>query len=307
MTESAYISPSPHAHKQPADQPIVIAAFYHFFDFPDFAERREEILAAMQVHHIKGSLLITSEGFNSTLSGTRRDVDQFLRYLATQISKSEFEWKESYAQFQPFGKARVRLKKETISCGEECPPNKRGTYLNAQEWNELLRHNDVVILDTRNDYEVNLGTFKGAIDPQITNFKQLPQWTRDHAELFKGKKIATFCTGGIRCEKFTAWMNHNGFEDVYHLKGGILQYFEDMPKEDSLWEGECFVFDERIAVDHELNPSQTATLCAFCDHALTAEDQASPLYVKGSSCPHCHGAPEFAHDRPPTRKGRTRF
>ncbi|OYW79077.1 MAG: hypothetical protein B7Z26_08675, partial [Asticcacaulis sp. 32-58-5] len=195
------------------------------------------------------------------------------------------------------------------SLGEPVSMTRFGQYVEPKDWNTLIRGNDVVILDTRNDYEVNLGTFKGAVDPAIPTFKYLPQWVRDNTESLKGKKIATFCTGGIRCEKFTSWMIDNGFDDVYHLKGGILQYFEDVPAEETLWDGECFVFDERIAVDHNLQPSQSAALCLFCDHALTSEDQQHPHFVEGVSCPHCHGDPAYQHDRPSTkpRRGRVKF
>jgi UPF0176 protein len=301
----------PDSHSQPvAEDAFVIAAFYHFFDFADFEAMQAPLLERLQALGIKGSLLITREGVNSTMSGTREAIDAFLTYLQTELIGEPIVWKESYAPLQPFGKARVRLKKETISLGEPVALDKRGTYVEPKDWNQLIRGNDVVILDTRNDYEVNLGTFKGAVDPQIPTFKYLPAWVRENADALKGKKIATFCTGGIRCEKFTAWMTQEGFDEVYHLKGGILQYFEDVPPEESLWDGECFVFDERIAVDHALQPSKTATLCGYCDHALTAEDQAEPTYVKGVSCPHCHGDAAYQHDRPATnapRKGRVRF
>lgn len=292
------------------ETPFVIAAFYHFFDFPHFEEMQAPLLQRLKDLGIKGSLLITAEGVNSTMSGTREAIDSFLNYLQEELIGVKISWKESYAAFQPFGKARVRLKKETIGLGEPVSMKKFGTYVEPKDWNALIRGNDVVIIDTRNDYEVNLGTFAGAIDPNIPNFKHLPQWTRDNAEALKGKKLATFCTGGIRCEKFTSWLIDNGHDDVYHLKGGILQYFEDVPESESLWQGECFVFDERIAVDHNLQPSKTAALCLHCDHALTEDDQNQPTYVKGVSCPHCHGEAGFAHDRPPTAKshqGRTKF
>ncbi|MDI7774450.1 rhodanese-related sulfurtransferase [Asticcacaulis sp. EMRT-3] len=287
---------------------FVIAAFYHFFDFPDFEAMQAPLLARLQDAGIKGSLLITREGVNSTLSGTRKAIDGFLGWLQDEVVGAPIRWKESYADFQPFGKARVRLKKETISLGEPVSMRRFGQYVDPADWNALIQRDDVVIVDTRNDYEVNLGTFRGAIDPDIPNFKHLPQWTHDHADALKGRKIATFCTGGIRCEKYTAWLIDQGFEEVYHLKGGILQYLEDVKPEDSLWQGECFVFDERIAVDHQLQPSRTATLCLHCDHALTAEDQAHPAYVQGQSCPHCLGAPLHAHNAPKKHPaGRTKF
>lgn len=294
----------------PEFSPFVIAAFYHFFDFPQFEAMRAPMLERMQAAGIKGSVLITREGLNSTLSGTRAAVDGFLGWLEAEVTHGPIRRKESFAATQPFGKARVRLKKETISLGEPVSMKRFGAYVAPSDWNALISRDDVVIIDTRNDYEVNLGTFKGAVDPGIGNFKQLPQWTRDHAETLRGKTVATFCTGGIRCEKYTSWLIDQGIEDVHHLEGGILQYLEDVPLAESLWQGECFVFDERIAVDHALQPSQTATLCLYCDHTLTPEDLASPAYVPGASCPHCHGASEHAHDRPKTRRafpGRTKF
>lgn len=286
---------------------FVIAAFYHFFDFPDFEAARAPLLARLDALGIKGSLLITREGVNSTLSGTREAMDSFLTWLQQEVIGAAIQWKESYADFQPFGKARVRLKKETISLGEPVSMRRFGHYVEPDDWNDLIRRDDVILIDTRNDYEVNLGTFTGAIDPGIPDFKRLPQWTRDNAEALKGKKVATFCTGGIRCEKYTSWLLDQGFEDVYHLRGGILQYLEDVPPDQSLWQGECFVFDERIAVDHHLRPSETAVLCLHCDHALTAGDQLHPAYVKGQSCPHCQGAPLHAHNQPKRHTGRTKF
>lgn len=289
--------------------PVVIAAFYHFFDFPYFEEMRLPLYDRLNDLGIKGSLLITAEGVNSTMAGTREAIDSFLGYLQNELVGAPITWKKSYADYQPFGKLRVRLKKETIGIGEPVSMKRFGQYVEPRDWNALITRNDVVIIDTRNDYEVNLGTFEKAIDPNIPNFKHLPQWTRDNAERLKGKKVATFCTGGIRCEKYTSWLIDQGIEYVYHLRGGILQYFEDVPSEQSLWQGECFVFDERIAVDHNLQPSQTAVLCLHCDHALTAEDQQQPSYIKGISCPHCEGNVAHSHDRPPTqrRPGRIKF
>ena len=293
------------AHSQTQAHDMVIAAFYHFFDFKDFAAFQPVLLTRMQALGIKGSILITSEGINSTLSGTRAAVDEFMHYLQSDIVFGPIQWKESIAAYQPFGKARVRLKKETISLGEPAPLDRRGIYVKPQDWNDLISQPDVISIDTRNDYEVNLGTFEGAIDPRIGDFKKLPAWVRENQETLKNKKIATFCTGGIRCEKFTAWMKAEGFDEVYHLEGGILQYLEDIPESESLWQGECFVFDERIAVDHRLRPSQTAKLCAWCDHTLTEADQDHPSYKPGRACPHCDGKDDHRHDRPATASDRT--
>ena len=288
----------------------VIAAFYHFFAFPQFEALQAPLLERMKSLNIKGSLLITREGVNSTISGKRDEIDQFLGYLQDEVVGGPIRWKESEAEFQPFGKARVRLKKETISLGEPVSMKGFGQYVRPEDWNALITRDDVVMIDTRNDYEVNLGSFPTAFDPKIGNFKQLPAWSRQHLAEFSGKKVATFCTGGIRCEKYTSWLIDQGVEEVYHLQGGILQYLEDVPRAESLWQGECFVFDERIAVDHDLKPSRTAVLCKHCDHTLTPEDQASAAFVQGVSCPHCHGDARYAHDTPPAAgkyAGRTKF
>ncbi|MEI7670087.1 MAG: rhodanese-related sulfurtransferase, partial [Pseudomonadota bacterium] len=266
---------------------FVIATFYHFFDFHSFEQMQDELKSRMGDLGIKGMLLITSEGINSTISGKRAAIDEFLSYLKNDLAKGEFEHKESLCDVQPFKRARVKIKKETISIGEDLSLAKRGKYLNSSEWNNLLDDKDTIIIDTRNNYEVHLGTFEGAINPNIRNFKQLPAFMRENLADAKHKKIATFCTGGIRCEKFTSWLLKEGFNDVYHLKGGILKYFEEMPQENSKWNGECYVFDERIAVDHNLAPSKTVSLCMKCDHTLTFEEQLHKDYEKGVSCQYC--------------------
>ncbi|MFW0778002.1 MAG: rhodanese-related sulfurtransferase [Rickettsiales bacterium] len=266
---------------------FVVATFYHFFDFADYASKREPLLDLFAKHNIKGSLLIADEGFNGTISGTREDIDVALAYLKDEIAHGEFEHKESFHNVQPFKRCKVRLKKETISLREHCPPELRGEYVEPKDWNALIADPDTIVLDTRNTYETYLGTFERAIDPQIRNFRDLPEYIRSELSDKKDKKIATFCTGGIRCEKLTSWMKDQGFEKVYHLKGGILKYFEDVPTKDSMWNGECYVFDERIAVDQELNPSTDATSCQPCGHTLTAKDRADERYQENVSCPYC--------------------
>lgn len=263
----------------------IVAAFYHFFDFSDYAGHRAELLDLLKRQQIKGSILIAAEGFNGTISGTRESIDAVLAHLATL--GGPFEHKESLHEAQPFGKAKVRLKKETIGIGEPCPPHLRGEYVEPRDWNALISDPDTIVLDTRNTYETHLGTFARAIDPHIKTFKQLPAFVRKELGDAKHKKIATFCTGGIRCEKFTAWMKDQGFEKIYHLKGGILQYLEDVPESESLWQGECYVFDQRVAVGHGLKPSETATMCPSCGHALTAADRMHTLYIENQSCPYC--------------------
>lgn len=269
---------------------FIVATFYHFFDFADYETRREEILAEFKKHHIKGSLLIAAEGFNGTLSGTREDIDVVLDYLKRDITKEDFEHKESIAPRQPFGRAKVRLKKETISLGEEISKGSKGEYVEAKDWNALISDPKTVLLDARNAYETRLGTFKGAINPDTRTFKELPTFIKKNLADKKHQPIAAFCTGGIRCEKLTAWLKQEGYAKVYHLKGGILKYLEDVPEEKSLWQGECFVFDERVAVDHSLAPSSSHTICPGCGLPVTPEDKKREDYIEGKSCRFCNTA-----------------
>lgn len=266
--------------------PYIIAAFYHFFDFSHFESKRQEILDVFIQNNICGSLLLATEGFNGTIAGSREGLDATMEYLY-QVAGGAFSYKESMSEKKPFRRCKVRLKKETISIGEPCPRELVGEYVEPKDWNALIADPEVIVIDTRNVYETHLGTFKGAIDPGLRIFKQLPEYVRQHLAGAKDKKIATFCTGGIRCEKFTAWMRAEGFENVYHLKGGILQYLEEIPPEQSLWEGECYVFDQRFAVGHGLVPSATVTMCYACGQTLTPEDREHPLYIKDESCQFC--------------------
>ena len=275
---------------------FTIAAFYHFFDFPDFADHKQPLKDELTRLGIKGSLLLAAEGINGTLAGSRESIDLFLAHLKAHIVKGEFEHKESFHDRQPFGRTKVRLKKEVISLGEPVPSplrveGLRGQYVEPADWNALIADPDTVILDARNSYEVHLGTFQNAIDPATRNFKQLPAFVRHNLADAKDKKIATFCTGGIRCEKFSSWLLDQGYKEVYQLKGGILKYLEEIPESQSRWQGECYVFDERIAVGHGLAPSQSASMCRACGHALTPEDRSSSLYSENESCPYCHKSP----------------
>lgn len=267
--------------------PYVIATFYHFFDFPDRAEWRPALSSKLKQLGIKGTLLLAPDGINSTIAGTRAAVDEFLAWLKANIIKSELEFKESQCDRQPFGRAKVRLKKETISLGEAAPIEKIGIHIEPCEWNSLLDDPDLVLIDARNKYETHLGGFEGAIDPGIQNFRQLPDFVRTELHFAKHKKIAAYCTGGIRCEKFTAWLAGQGFKQVYHLKGGILKYLQEIPENKSRWRGECYVFDERIAVRHGLAASPTVSMCMSCGHPLTPEDRTKPQYREAESCPYC--------------------
>lgn len=269
---------------------FVVATFYHFFDFPEFAESKQSLKELLLQLGIKGSLLIASEGINGTLAGTRDSIDTFLSHLETQVIKGKLEHKESLCDRQPFARTKVRLKKETISLGEKVSPGKTGEYVDAAAWNALIADPSVLVIDTRNDYEVHLGTFEGAVNPHVRSFKELPEFVRTQMDPGKHKAVATFCTGGIRCEKFTPWLMEQGFGKVYQLKGGILKYLETIPQNQSKWQGECYVFDERVAVGHGLAPSRTASMCAACGHALTPADRAAPTYREGVSCPFCAAA-----------------
>lgn len=234
----------------------IVAALYHFFDFRDYVDKRQSIKEEFLRLGIKGTLLLTPEGINGTLAGTREGIDGMLAYLRKEVVGGSFEHKESVCDYKPFARTKVKLKRETISLGEAAPLDRRGSYLTPREWNALIAEPGVAVIDTRNMYEVEMGTFENAIDPGIRNFKQLPAFVRANLK-DKKQKIATFCTGGIRCEKFTAWLAGQGYENVYQLKGGILKYIEETPVEKSKWRGQCFVFDERVAVDHSLRPQET--------------------------------------------------
>ena len=277
------------ADQQNDDQPvIVLAALYKFVPFDDYVAFRPVCKAKMLELNIRGSLLLASEGINGTISGTREDVDAFLAFLKSDPRFADLQHKESLFTKRPFNRSLVRLKKELISIGRPADPmHDVGTYVKPQDWNALISRDDVILLDSRNDYETYLGTFKGAIDPNIKNFRQLPDFIESKMEDLKGKKVATFCTGGIRCEKLTAWMKDSGFEDVYHLEGGILKYLEEIPQEESLWEGECYVFDQRVAVGHGLKASETATNCDGCGHCLLPEDRAHPEHIDNIQCAYC--------------------
>lgn len=272
-----------------ANEPaILLAALYKFVPLPDYAELRPIYKQRMLDADIRGTLLLAPEGINGTVSGKPQAVRDFLDFLRSDPRLADIEHKESHFDRHPFARTKVRLKKEIISLGIPADPNEKvGKHLSPAEWNELLRDPDVVLLDSRNEYETHLGTFKGAIDPDIRNFKQLPDFVNRHLDPGKHKKIATFCTGGIRCEKFTTYLLDQGFEEVYHLKGGILKYLEEIPKEQSLWEGECYVFDERIGVGHNLEPSKMASMCLACGHSLLPADREHADYIEDACCPYC--------------------
>lgn len=266
----------------------VVAALYKFVSLPDFAEKQEPLLSYCQSQGIKGTILLAAEGINGTIAGSRQGVDSVLAFLRSDARLADLEHKESYSQTQPFERLKVRLKAEIVTMGlPEVDPNQQvGTYVSPQEWNDLISDPEVIVIDTRNDYEVNIGTFKTAQNPQTKSFREFPEYVSNNLDPNQHKKVALFCTGGIRCEKASAFMLSQGFTEVYHLKGGILKYLESVPAEESLWEGECFVFDERVAVRHGLELG-SHELCFCCGYPISEQDKASPQYEEGISCPHC--------------------
>lgn len=269
------------------------AAFYKFVDLPDHADLREPLLACCEAHQVKGLILLANEGINSTIAGPEAGVRAVLAYLRRDARLADLQHKESWSPKAPFYRMKVRLKREIVTLGrpEVNPTQMAGTYVKPQDWNALISDPDVVVVDTRNDYEVGIGTFAGALDPGIQRFAQLPAWVAQAPALNpatgKKPKVAMFCTGGIRCEKSTALLRAQGYDEVYHLEGGILKYLETVPEADSLWQGQCFVFDERVSVGHGLRPGEHG-LCRACRQPLNDADMASPLFEAGVSCPKCH-------------------
>lgn len=277
------------------NRPFLTAAFYQFVALADYAERRAPLLVFCEQHHIKGTILLAREGINSTIAGAPDDVRAVLAYLRADPLLAKLQHKESWAETAPFRRMKVHLKREIVTLGVPGvdPTQLVGTYVQPEDWNALICDPDVVVVDTRNDYEVALGTFQGAIDPHIRTFGELPAWV-ERAEALQAQggkkpKVAMFCTGGIRCEKSTALLRAKGFDEVYHLDGGILKYLETIPPEQSLWAGTCFVFDERVSVDHGVVPG-THKLCRGCRMPLEEGALESPLYEAGVSCPRCHAS-----------------
>lgn len=267
---------------------IVIAALYKFIDFPDYKEWQPTLKQLCLEQKIRGTLLLASEGINGTVAGPRAGIDLLLSTLKKDARLKDLEHKESYAESYPFYRLKVRLKKEIVTLGIPglSPAQKTGTYVKPEDWNDLISQPDVVLLETRNDYEVAIGKFKGFIDPKITTFREFPAYVRKNLDPKKHKKIAMDCTGGIRCEKASAFMLAEGFEEVYQLEGGILKYLETVPSENSLWEGECFVFDNRVAVTEGVEHGHFG-LCFGCRHPIDDKIKKSSFYEEGVSCPQC--------------------
>lgn len=266
----------------------VVAALYKFTAFPDFEHWQAAIRQQMLDNGVKGTLLIAHEGINGTIAGSRAGIDTVLAFLRNIPAIGEFGFKESFTDDMPFYRTKVKLKKEIVTMGvTDIDPRKDvGQYVKPKDWNALISDPDVLLIDTRNEYEVQIGTFKNAVNPHTDTFREFPDYVADNLDKNQHKKVAMFCTGGIRCEKSTAYMKQQGFEEVYHLEGGILQYLEDVPQAESLWEGECFVFDNRVTVNHDLKQGQYDQ-CYACRMPITEKEKSRPEYVKGESCHHC--------------------
>ena len=268
----------------------VSCALYKFVTLPNYAALREPLLNAMSKNNVFGTLLLAQEGINGTVSSTREGIDALLNWLNQQPGLENIDTKESYHSDIPFYRTKVKLKNEIVTMGVEGidPKQVVGTYVKPEDWNALISDPDVVLVDTRNDYEVEIGTFENAVDPKTKTFREFPAWAKDNLDPQKHKKVAMFCTGGIRCEKSTAYMKEQGFDQVYHLEGGILKYLEKVPKEQTLWSGECFVFDNRVAVDHDLKRG-SYDQCHACRMPITEQEKDHLHYQEGLSCHHCYG------------------
>lgn len=271
-------------------KPVVVCALYHFARLDDYTSLRQPLLDVMLSHGVKGTLLLASEGVNGTIAGSRAGIDAVLAHLKADPRLADLDYKESWDDNVPFYRSKVKLKKEIVTMGVEGinPKHKVGTHIEPKDWNTLISDPDVVLIDTRNDYEYQIGTFRNAVNPLTETFREFPVWVQENLDPQKNRKVAMFCTGGIRCEKSTAYLKELGFDEVYHLKGGILKYLEEVKQEESLWQGECFVFDNRVAVDHSLQPGGYDQ-CHACRLPITEEDKQDSRYEKGVSCHHCHG------------------
>ena len=268
---------------------FLIATFYRFTTLEDYVTMQSSIETCCRENDVKGIVLLANEGVNATIAGTPDGVHDVLRFLREDLRFAGMTWKESSAKKQPFKKLRVRLKEEIVTMGVPGinPERLTGTYVKPEDWNDLISDPNVLVVDTRNDYEVEIGSFKDAINPNIASFGELPQWIEDNIDVNAEPRIAMFCTGGIRCEKSTALLKEAGLSEVYHLEGGILKYLERIAEDRSLWEGQCFVFDERVSVGHGLEVGEYE-LCRACRNPIRDVDKSSPLYREGVSCPRCH-------------------
>ena len=267
---------------------FTIAALYHFTPVSDLPNLQKSVRSKCEKLAVKGTLLLAPEGINGTVAGSKNAIKELLSFLQAQPGFADLEWKISNSINEPFGKLKVRLKKEIVTMGqpEVDPRGAVGQYIEPEDWNAFIASDDVVVIDTRNDYEVSIGTFEGAVDPKTKSFREFPAWWADNKNRFENQRVAMFCTGGIRCEKSTSYLKSQGVEDVFHLKGGILKYLEKVPEEETTWNGECFVFDGRVSVGHGLKvgPHQ---MCFGCRRPILPEDVKKETYELGVSCHQC--------------------
>jgi UPF0176 protein len=268
---------------------IVVAALYHFVSLDNYQELRQPLLKAMLKNNIKGTLLLAQEGINGTVAGSQSSIDRLLDWIRADERLQDVRCKFSYDDEMPFYRSRVKLKKEIVTMGvEDIDPNRSvGTYVKPANWNALISDPEVTLVDTRNAYESAIGSFKNATTPNTESFREFPQYVADKLDPGKHRKVAMFCTGGIRCEKSTAYLKQQGFDEVYHLQGGILKYLEEVPESESLWQGECFVFDNRVSVNHVLEKG-SYDQCHACRLPITQSDKLSEKYQQGVSCPACY-------------------
>lgn len=267
---------------------LVVATFYKFVMLADLAAWQSALLEVCSQQNVKGTILLALEGINGTIAGSRQAIDGVLAFLRSHPQLADLAPKESTAATMPFDRLKVKIKSEIVTLGQPAanPAEQVGTYVEPQEWNQIISDPEVIVIDTRNDYEVSIGSFKRAENPHTETFRQFPAYVQTQLDPAQHKKVAMFCTGGIRCEKASAYLLNRGFQEVYHLKGGILKYLETIPPEESLWQGECFVFDQRVAVQHGLKLG-SHEMCRSCGHPISDTDKRSPDYQEGISCPHC--------------------
>ena len=267
---------------------VVVSALYKFVRLENFEALQAPLLEVMKKNEVKGTLLLAEEGINGTIAGARNAIDNVLAWIKSDDRLSSLVHKESFDTEIPFYRTKVKLKKEIVTMGVQGidPKQVVGTYVKPKDWNALISDPDVLLVDTRNDYEVGVGTFKDAINPKTETFREFPQYVKDNLDPEKHKKVAMFCTGGIRCEKSTAYLKEQGFDEVYHLEGGILKYLEEVPEEETMWKGECFVFDNRVVVNHALEKG-SYDQCYACRWPITEEDKNKEQYVRGVSCHQC--------------------
>ena len=267
----------------------LIATFYKFADISDLTAKQQQILAWCEAEAVQGTIILASEGINGTIAGSERAIASIMTKLHSLPNLADLEHKESTAEKKPFAKLKVKIKSEIVTLGlpEVNPDRQVGTYVNPQDWNRVISDPEVVVIDTRNDYEVEIGTFEGAKNPNTESFREFPEYVAENLDPAQNSKVAMFCTGGIRCEKASSYLLSQGFKEVYHLKGGILKYLENVEPEESMWQGECFVFDERVAVKEGLELG-SHELCFACGHPISQADKESNKFESNISCPHCY-------------------